>query len=247
MELSQIVHRYAEGLNAIDQEVTLERSNQRTREVYLPGLKTMLERDAVDQLDQWWARTHPDDFVSLSAHSTQIPFHGQGRNSCDHVITTEGPESPPEWAIEVKYLQLVGDNGKRNDYAVAKALSPYLKDRSLYHDILRLRQNPIARRLAVIGFSFTYNEETCAEAFQRHPDQAERISEIVRVCLTNEGTLSPRPLVEFADGIFGIKELVLGNFIKADFEAWRHPCGGRGVVFGWEIRREDHHERPSEW
>ena len=124
MELSQIVHRYAEGLSAIDREVTLERSNQRTREVYLPGLKTMLERDAVDQLNNWWARAHPDDFVSPSAHSTQIPFLGQGRNSCDHVITTEGPESPPEWAIEVKYLQLVGDNGKRNDYAVAKALSP---------------------------------------------------------------------------------------------------------------------------
>jgi len=247
MDLVDIVTRYAEGLSAIDRDVTLERANQRTGEVYLPGLKTMLERDVVDQLDQWWAHTHPNDFVNSSAHATQISFPGQTRNSCDHVFTTVGPTDPPEWAVEVKYLQLIGDNGKRNDYAVAKALSPFLKDRSLYHDILRLRRDPIARRLAVIGFSFTYSEETCEEARQRHPEESRRISEIEAVCRSNEGHLSPRPLVEFADGIFGIKELVFGNYLKANFEAWRHPCGGRGVVFGWEVKRENHHETPSNW
>lgn len=247
MELVGIVERYAEGLHSIDAIVTLERANQRTREVYLPGLKTMLERDVVEELDKWWTLTHPSDFVNPTAHATQIAFPGQMRNSCDHVFTTEGSIDPPEWAVEVKYLQLIGDNGKRNDYAVAKALSPFLKDRSLYHDIMRLRRDPIARRLAVIGFAFTYSEETCTEARQRHPEHGHRISEIEAVCRSNEGSLSPRPLVEFADGIFGIKELVLGNFVKVDFEAWRHPCGGRGVVFGWEVRREDHHEVPSNW
>ena len=247
MELNNILARYAEGLNAIDKIPSLERANPRTGEIYLPGLKTMVERDVVEELNKWWVNTYPDDFVSESSHSTQVPFPSGGRNSCDHVITTEGPESPPEWAIEVKYLQLVGDNGKRNDYAVAKSLSPYLKDRSLYHDILKLRHDPIGRRLAVIGFSFTYTAETCEEALDRHPEHWSRIREIQRVCESNEGTLSPRPLVEFADGIFGIKELVLGNFIRTDFEAWTHPCGGRGVVFGWEVRREDHHEQPTDW
>jgi len=247
MELNEIIARYAEGLSAIDTDITLERANQRTGEIYLPGLKTMRERDAVSGLDTWWGNTYPSDFVAPDAHAIEVVYPGGGRNACDHVFTTVGNPSDPEWAIELKYLQLVGDNGKRNDYAVAKALSPFLKDRSLYHDILRLRATPIARRLAVVGFSFTYNDETCAKALQLHPDHTDRIDEIIDVCRTNEGSLSPRPLVEFADGIFGIKELVTGNYIKAEFEAWRHPCGGRGVVFGWEVKRHGHQSLEANW
>lgn len=246
MELQEIVDRYAEGLAAIDNETAFLRANQRTGEFYLPGLKTLSEAMVMVELDKWWARDHPTDFVTDTAHQVQVPFPGE-RNKCDQVITTSGQEDDPEWAIEAKYLQLVGDNGKRNDFAVAKAISPYLKDRSLYHDVLKLRANPIARRLAVIGFSFTYDQSTCTRAMSIHPDQSARIDEILNVCLQNNGDLSVRPLVEFADGIFRVRELVEGPFCRANFEAWRHPCGGRGVVFGWEVRREGHRVSSDDW
>ena len=245
--LQGIVDRYAEGLAAIDIEVGERRVNQRTGELYLPGLKSMLEADVISRLDEWWWREYPHDFVSPSAHQVQIPFPGSPRNKCDQVITTEGSEDPPERAIVAKYLQLVGDNGKRNDFAVAKGLSPFLKDRSLYHDIQRLRADPIARRLAVIGFSFTYDQDSCIEALQRHPEESARIREISSVCISNGGSLSVRPIVEFADGIFRVRELVEGQFCRASFEAWRHPCGGRGVVFGWEVRREGQRSVAAAW
>ena len=88
-------------------------ANQRTGEIYLPGLKTLSEKMAIDDLDGWWAREYPDDFVSETAHQVQVPFPGERRNTCDQVITTEGQEDDPEWAIEAKYLQLVGDGEAR--------------------------------------------------------------------------------------------------------------------------------------
>ena len=247
MELQGIINRYAEGLQAVDAEVADVKANQRTGEVYLPGLKTLSEARAIELLDAWWWRSYPDDFTSKNGHRIQVPYPSNQRNKCDQVVTTEGTEDPPEWAIEAKYIQLVGDNGKRNDFAVAKALSPYLKDRSLYHDVQRLREEPIGRRLAVIGFSFVYDGATCDEARQHHPDYSHRIDEIQGVCAQNEGSLSVRPLVEFADGIFRVKELVEGQYCRANFEAWRHPCGGRAVVFGWEIRHSGRRTADNVW
>jgi hypothetical protein len=247
VEIQGIVDRYAEGLAAIDASVSDVRANQRTGEIYLPGLKTLSEARAVELLDDWWGSEHPEDFAPSGSHRIQVPYPSSPRNKCDQIITTSGPDSPPEWAIEAKFIQLVGDNGKRNDFAVAKALSPYLKDRSLYHDVLRLREEPIARRLAVIGFSFTYDEATCAEGLRRHQEQSYRLAEVLSVCESNGGSLSVRPIVEFADGIFRIRELVEGQFCRAPFEAWRHPCGGRGVVFGWEVRRSGGRSSIDDW
>jgi hypothetical protein len=247
MEIQELVNRYAEALAGVDAETNAVRANQRTGEIYLPGLKTLSEAMAIDEVDKWWGRSHPDDFVTPDAHRTQVSFAGGTRNKCDHVLTTVGQEDTPEWAIEAKFLHLVGDNGKANDFAVAKALSPYLKDRSLYHDIMKLRANPIARRLAVIGFSFSYDSSTCDRALQLHGDQAQRVSEIRGVCERNGGQISIRPLVDFADGIFRVRELIVGQYVRAPFEAWRHPCGGKGVVFGWEIRRQGGNASDADW
>ncbi len=246
MELADIVERYAEGLEAVDAHTTIRRLNQRTKEPYLPGLKTLSEASAVQLLDEWWASNYAGDFVMPDAHHTQVPYPGT-KTVCDHVITTIDQEDEPEWAIEAKFLQLVGDNGKRNDFAVGKALSPYLKDRSLYHDVHKLREVPIARRLAVIGFSFTYDLETCKRALELHPGETERIANIRDVCESNEGALSIRPIVEFADGIFKIRDLVVREYVSAEFNGWRHPCGGRGVVFGWEVKRPGHATHAGAW
>jgi hypothetical protein len=236
MEISEIVARYAEGLAYIDSHTTEQRANQRTGEIYLQGLKTLSEVSVITQLDQWWSEAHPEDFSPNGKHEIQVPYPGQNRNKCDQVITTDGNSELPEWAIEAKYLQLIGDNGKRNDFAVAKGLSPFLKDRSLYHDVERMRENPLARRLAVIGFSFTYDSKTCDRAQLLHPTELQRINEIREVCRQNGGSLSIRPIVEFADGIFKMRELIENQYSFELFDAWRHPCGGKAVVFGWEVK-----------
>lgn len=237
VELQEIAERFAAGLTELDSLEAEPRFSPRTGEMYLPGVKSMAEGGLVDALDSWLGSNHPDLFVDASAHATGVPYPTLARTKCDFVFTTVEPVSPPEWAVEVKNITLIGNNGKRNDFAVAKMLSPFLKDRSLLHDVLRLRTYPLGRRHAAIGYAFSYDLDTCAEARERHPEHSAQIAEIETVVRTNGNSLSVDPLLDFADGIMRVRNLITGPLVRVPFEAWRHPCGGRGVVFGWEVRR----------
>ncbi len=236
MELQQIVDRYAEGLPHVDATTTTQGRNNRTRVLYPLSLHALNETQAVEELSAWWARAHPQDFAPApDFQRIDFPYPHLAGARCDHVFTSDGRDGDPEWAIEVKRPQLIGDNGKRNDYAVGKMISPFLKDRSLLHDVVRLRASPVARRQAVIGYAFRYDLETCAEALRRHPDAGEAIGNIVRVCNGNGGEVSPEPLINMCDGMLRLRNLTTHPPARQGFEAWRHPCGGIGVVFGWEI------------
>ena len=35
-----------------------------------------------------------------------------------------------------------------------------------------------------------------------------------------------------------IRNLV-GPLVREPFQLWRHPCGGNGEVFGWEVKRPE--------
>jgi hypothetical protein len=247
VELEVIIDRYAGGLEAVDRLEITPRTNRKTGEQYLAGIKTMLEPDLVVEIDKWWNITHPSDFNPTTSHGVNVPYPGSTKNRCDHVFTTDGIVESTEWAIEFKLLHLVGNNGKRNDFAPAKALSPFLKDRSLYHDVDRLRTSPIARRRAVIAACFSYSPETCRRALTLHPQHADRVKEILKTCKDNGGRLSVRPLAEFADGILRVRQLVTGSYVVRQFDAWRHPCAGQGAVFGWEVATDQTAEELTDW
>lgn len=239
MNLREIMNRFSEGLLAIDAETKHVSFNQRTGEAYLPGVKTMNERRFVEELKKWWVSSHPEDFNPNLAIDTEIPYLNIPRANCDLVLSTDGSDlSNPEWAIEVKNIALVGNNGKNNDFGIAKILSPYLKDRSLIHDIHRLKKLGKGKKKAVIGYSFNYSYSSCEEALSKHLDKLEVINNVKEVCKRNDpdrGTYSIIPLIEFANGIFTSKNLVQ-PVEMVDFEgAWRHPCGGNGTIFGWQL------------
>lgn len=236
MELRDILGRYAEGFVAIDAEVINDQANHRTGEVYHPGFYALHEKDAVEEIDLWWAETYPEEFPGPEYHQVGVRYPNIPYAKCDHVFSTDGDPGIPEWAVEIKRIQLVGNNGNNNDYNVSKMLSPFLKDRSLIHDVLRMRENPIARRHAVVGYAVNYDTETIARAAELHPERAVEIANMSAVCRKNGGTLYVKPLLDFADGILQVRSLVTGPRQEARFEAWQHPCGGRGVVFGWEVR-----------
>lgn len=240
MELDQILDRFAEGLVAVDFSTTHISSNQRTGEIYLPGVKTLREPKFVEELVNWWKTTYPNDFMPEGAIEREVPYPDVVRASCDLTFSSDGsPLQTPEWAIEVKHIALVGNNGKNNDYGVQKILSPYLKDRSLIHDINRMRLHPMGRRQAVIGYCFEYNFETYEEAIAHHIENHEYIDNVREVCRKNDpatGSLSVIPMVEFADEIFASKGIVEPMIYKSFEGAWRHPCGGRGHIFGWEVK-----------
>lgn len=201
-----LAETFARLIERVDELDIAPHVNRRTG-AYLPGVKSLTEVTLVDAL------------APLLPARTQVPYPSSTA-LCDLVTT--------DTAIELKWLQLVGDNGKRNDFATAKALSPFPKDRSLVHDASRIRSFP-SQRHAVVAVSFTYTGESCDRAAALHPQHHERIDNVAKVCRDNGGELSPLPLVRLIDAALDLPHS------HAPFSAWRHPCGGDGSVFVWEL------------
>jgi hypothetical protein len=237
VELQEIVDRYAEAIEHVDGTIATSGVNTRTGIIYQLGFKSLNEEPAVDAIDYAWEQLHAGE---RQVHRMKVRYPDLPATAkADHVITTDGQSSDgDEWGIEVKRLQFVGDNGKRNDYATAKVLSPYLKDRGMLHDAARLREYGFTRRIAIIGYSFDYDAASLEKASSLHtsPESQAVLSEIEAI-IRNHGPLRTRPLMEFADAILGLRGFTKGPRAQAEFEAWRHPAGGHGVVFGWEVRR----------
>ena len=240
MNLDRIVARLAEGMSYVDTHDDIIRVNYRTKQPYLPGLPSMGEVEVVDKVADWWKSAYPGDFNPPGAVASRHSFNPDNpKEACDLVFTTEAPTTREwEWAIEVKRFQFVGDNGGKNDHHVQKMLSPYLKDRSLIHDIHRLNHWQVGQRQAVIGYMFAYDFKSCEEAEQRHPDETMRIKNVRVACRSNDavsGRMHPLPLIEVANNVFHDERLVYDVVVKERRGLWRHPCGGTVVVFGWEL------------
>lgn len=241
MDLKFILGRFAEAIPEIDSAVNTARYNQRTGEIYRPGVKTMTEPHLVESFRAWWLRNHPEDFDNPTEAriACEVRYRNTPRAKCDMLISVDNDAArAPDWAIEIKNINLVGDNGKTNDYCVPKMLSPYLKDRSLKHDVERLIADPFCAQQGVIGYSFEYSFETLAEAQALHSNDLEVLNQIREVCRKVDpikGEYSPRPLIDFADEILVSMGLVKPALLRSFENAWRHPAGGYGLVFGWNI------------
>ena len=239
MDLTHIINRFSEGLVYVDAHTETITTNPRTKVDYLKGVKTMREVSTVKEILDWWKQKYPKDFNDLGNVKNSFPYPNTKKAACDIVFSSDGQTlKNPEWAIEVKHISFLGDNGKNNDFNVQKMLSPYLKDRSLIHDIHRLKNDPIGRKQAVIGYCFNYDFLICDEAVNKHPTHSGRIKEMRKVCKKNNentGELNVKNIVDFANQIFTTNNLAR-NLVQEDFTgAWRHPCGGNGTIFAWEV------------
>ncbi len=235
MDLQTIVNRIAEGLTVIDALDEGGRSNRRTGEPYLKGLKTMPEHEVTAGLVKWWPNAHPEDFGEQLEAVCETSYPKSPRDRCD-ILIREIATCKPVWAIEVKHIALVGDNGKKNDYGITKMLSPYLKDRSLRHDMIRLRDSGFECSSASVVYSFSYTPQSVKEASSRYPMHAGRIKEMERVRASaqdEKGEYSIRPMVELVTHMLKTEGL-MSETAEAEFSgAWAHPCGGRGIVAAW--------------
>jgi len=252
VELQQIVERYAECMEHVDETTAASGVNRRTGQTYQPGIQPLTESVVVPLLEGAWEDLYPSERnfseTEVNYPTDEVP----STTKLDHVFTTDGLlEEQPEWGIEVKRLQFVGDNGVNGDYETAKMLSPYLKDRGVLHDALRLREYGFTRRIAVVGYGFNYDWGSLdyADTLHKSPQAQATLINIARIVRRN-GPLHFRPLIEFADSILRLRGWTIGPRAETQFEAWRHPSGGTGVVFGWEIRRphlEDDYDPRHPW
>jgi hypothetical protein len=232
------MERFAEGLEFID---LTHKTPQKGRnvEAYHPGVANMYETTLRNHLLDWWKSEKPFDLLNNSRIEKEHKYPDDPTKSCDLVLSGSKWENQDdwEWAIEIKRIQFIGDNGNNNDFGVGKLLSPYRKDRSLANDIIKLQQSPIARKKGVIAYVFNYSFETCDQAKTLHPEESKVISALRDVCKLNDpinGIIDAKDLIDVVE--FSLKQsgIELKSVVKT-FEAWTSPTGGKGVLFGWEV------------
>lgn len=242
MDVNLLVSRFIEALKYVDDHTTTV-THSRAGVPYLQGIQSMNERDTVDEVVEYWKRTYPTDFVPPKVCLTEQPYPESKAKKADilfdsYVVEVDKTESKTKWAIEAKRFQFVGDNGKNNDFGVAKMFSPYLKDHSLAHDAKRLAESAVADRKTVLVYGFEYDLTVTSNALLKHPLEVSRIREIERVCKNNSPT---NPSINFdlliERVVPNLQEVVqVVDFADYSLDGlWRHPCGGKVRVLAWEI------------
>ena len=270
MELKQIVGRITESIPMIDSTTQIQNHNRRNKRPYIKGVPTLWEPQFVKELVGWWRKNHGDELSDINdefPYPTGTTARGRGE-TCDVVLTGEDTEviwGNYEWAVEIKYLRLVGNNGNNNDYVMQKAISPYLKDRSLVHDIEKIKGASFAKRRAVVFYGFEFDsdsvqhaEEVCikiresmgeSDFYIEQPDELDlfyskdmdpiprNLGRVIRSVDVGGGTYSLEPMTEIIDSFLRIKGLSTGDPEVRTFDGLqRHPCGRFGRVVGWEIK-----------
>ena len=139
IDLQRIVEDIAACITRIDARRP-QAANARTGKPYQPGIGPHPEVQAVALIAAELPLLDPAyrDRIQVG-----VAHQDGSRQKCDLCIGT-APEW--EWAIEVKMLRLMGDNGKANDNMLMHILSPYAIHRSALTDCEKLLGSRLAGR-----------------------------------------------------------------------------------------------------
>jgi hypothetical protein len=139
---------------------------------YQPGIGPHTEPQTVALVLAELRRDHPALYGSVQ---TGVPYPNSPRQWCDLLITPSGGRA---WAVEVKMLRLMGDNGKPNDNILMHILSPYPDDNSALTDCQKLAASGFSGSLAVLIYGYDYDArpmESAVEAFEQLAVQRVRL------------------------------------------------------------------------
>lgn len=137
--------------------------NQRTKVPFQPGIGPHSEDDTVSLVMQELVAENPDSFAP---HALREPYPDVKRRRCDLCL---GTRPHWDWAIEVKLLRFLGDNGKSNDNILMHLLSPYPAHRSALTDCEKLAITAIPGRKAILVIGYDSAEwplRPAVEAFE---------------------------------------------------------------------------------
>ena len=128
-----------------------------------PGIGPHPETQAVNLIVSELVRLSPSRYGDHLHVGVPYPV---GRQKCDLCV---GAAPAWEWAVEIKMLRLMGDNGKANDNMLMHILSPYANDRSALTDCLKLTESGLPGRKAIVIYGFDYPNlpmDPAIEAFE---------------------------------------------------------------------------------
>jgi hypothetical protein len=122
--------------------------NARSGVEFQAGLGPHSESRAIQLIVDELSARYPERY---GEYGLSVPYPGTARQRCDWCIGT-----PPLWlwAIEVKLVRLLGDNGKLNDNMIMHLLSPYAAHRSALTDCAKLAASSLGTRKAILIYGF---------------------------------------------------------------------------------------------
>jgi hypothetical protein len=147
--LTDLVTDFAQGIQAVDSLAPVA-SSSRTGASYRPGIGPHTETQTIKLVMAHLAVAAP---LGYASYRLGVPYADGTRQACD--VCLGGP-APWEWAIEVKMLRLMGDDGKLNDNMLMHILSPYPAHRSALTDCTKLLDSQLGARKAILIYGYDY-------------------------------------------------------------------------------------------
>ena len=151
-ELSNITADFARGLEIAD--YTRPQASNRTR-VFQPGIGPHTEDQTVAQVFEALSNVEPYDSRYDDRYDLHVAYPDDLRRKCHLCL---GKQPFWEWAIEVKMIRMLGDNGRPNDNMVMHLLSPYPKHNSALTDCEKLGESGFTGRKAVLIYGYDHDK-----------------------------------------------------------------------------------------
>lgn len=233
MTLATFVDDFVALLPRIDREAPSRPDGR-----YLPGVGAMTETEVRDAVAEAMARTLGDRYENVRP---ELPYRGIRGAKCDLAFgeVASGADRVG-WSIELKRISLVGDNGKNNDFGLAKILSPFPLHRSAIRDAQRLRDRRRTDRGAIVMYGFDFDEAVVDDALARceelgiGPDRARNLEQLLG--RNERAPLLVEPLFRIFDFMASQADVGLGPIVVREFGPLvTHPLYRRGHVAAWEV------------
>lgn len=173
LTLDDLVGDFAAALKHVDSRSPVA-TNARSGAAYQPGIGPHTEARTVRLVMDQLAGANPQGY---SAYRLGVSYGDGTRQTCDLLI---GELGDLPWAVEVKMLRLMGDNGKLNDNMITHILSPYPEHRSALTDCTKLVASSLAGQKAILIYGYDYpgwSMDPAIYAFQTLARQRVRLSE----------------------------------------------------------------------
>jgi hypothetical protein len=159
--LDDFAHDFADAIRFVDAQGPVWKSVTSGRS-YQSGIGPHPETETLKLVARELAARSGGRYTELKLN---MPYPSEPKKKCDLVVS-----SSTLWAIEVKMLRLMGDNGKLNDNMLMHILSPYPTHRSALTDCAKLANSGFTGGRAVLIYGFDYPDwpmDLAIEAFER--------------------------------------------------------------------------------
>lgn len=237
--LVELVQGIVEDLVALDDQFALSGQpyppSDEQKAGFLPGLGSATEVVVRNHLKAALVERFP-----AYEAAADVRYVGQPRAKCDLVLTGIG-DPRAGWAIELKKVAFVGDNGKNNDFGPSKVVSPYPIHRSSILDAQRLTTGAPADRAAVVLYGFDFTQATVDAGRVALRDRGlatTRADSLQKVLNRNKGDYTVGPTLRMFEAVAPLTGVRLGERVQLGPRPLNaHPIYRQLVVGAWEVIR----------